>query len=70
MMMLEIGSLNQHIPTFWLDLIHATLSKDQTNRGKAGFQHKRIKLPVLKWATFLVMETVRVHSLYPTFGFK
>jgi hypothetical protein len=23
---------------------------------------------VLKWATFLVMDTVRVHTLYPPFG--
>jgi hypothetical protein len=52
----------------FLDLIHDTYYNNQTNRRKAGIQHKRIKFPVLKWAIFLVMETVRVHTLYPPFG--
>jgi hypothetical protein len=70
MMMLESGSLNQHILTFFLDHIHSTLYKDQTNSRKAGVQHKQNKFPVLKWAIFLVMQTVRVHTLYLPFGFN
>jgi hypothetical protein len=54
-MMLEIVSLNQHILAFCLYLIHDTYYQNQANRRKAGVQHKRIKFPVLKWATFLVM---------------
>jgi hypothetical protein len=68
MMMLEIGSLNQHILTFWLDPMHDTYYEDQAKRRKAGVQHKRIKFSVLKWATYLVMGTVRVCTLYPPFG--
>jgi hypothetical protein len=68
MMMLAIEYLNQHILTFCLDLMHDTYYQDQANRRKAGAQHKRIKFPVLNWATYLVMETVRVHTLYPPFG--
>jgi hypothetical protein len=68
MMMLASVSLNQNILTFLLDHIHATLYKDQTNRRKVGVQHKRIKFPVLKWAPFLVMQTVRVHTFYPPFA--
>jgi hypothetical protein len=68
MIMLAIGSLNQHIITFFLDLMHDTNYQDQANRRKAGFQHKRIKFPMLRWATYLVMDTVRVHTLYPPFG--
>jgi hypothetical protein len=67
-MMLEIGSLNQHIITFCLDLIHDTFYQNQANRRKSGVQHKRIKFPVMKWAKFLVMKTVWVHTLYPPFG--
>jgi hypothetical protein len=70
MMMLEIGSLNHNILTVCLDHIHATLYKDQANRRKAGVQHKRNQFPVLKWETFLVMQNVRVHTLYPPFGFN
>jgi hypothetical protein len=51
-----------------LNIIHENHYINQTNRRKAGVQHKRIKFPVLKWATFLVMETVCVHILYPPFG--
>jgi hypothetical protein len=68
MMMLAIGSLNQHILSFCLDHIHATLYKHEKSRRKDGVQHKRIKFPVLKWATYLVMQTVRHHTLYPPFG--
>jgi hypothetical protein len=68
MMMLAIGSLNQHILSFCLDHIHATLYKHEKSRRKAGVQHKRIKFPVLKWATYLAMQTVRHHTLYPPFG--
>jgi hypothetical protein len=35
---------------------------------EAGVQHKRIKFPALKWTTYLVMQTVRHHTLYPPFG--
>jgi hypothetical protein len=68
MVILAIGSLNQHILTFCLDLIHDTYYQNQANRRKAGVQHKHIKFPVLKWATFLVMETIHVHTLYPPSG--
>jgi hypothetical protein len=67
--MLAIGSLSQHILSFCMDHIHATLYKHETSRRKAGVQHKRIKFPVLKWAKYLVMQTVRLHTLYPPFGF-
>jgi hypothetical protein len=69
MMMLAIGSLNQHILSFCMDHIQVTLYKHERSRRKAGVQHKRIKFPVLKWATYLVMQTVRLHTLYPPFGF-
>jgi hypothetical protein len=69
MMILAIGSLNQHILSFCIDHIHATLYKHETSRRKAGVQHKRIKFPVLKWATYLVIQTVRLHTSYPPFGF-
>jgi hypothetical protein len=68
MMMLAIGYLNQHILSFCLDHIHPTLYKHEKSRRKSGVQHKHIKIPVLKWATYLVMQTVRIHTLYPPFG--
>jgi hypothetical protein len=68
MMMFETGSLSQHTLSFCLDHIHATLYKHERSRRKAGFQYKRIKFPVMKWATYLVMQTVRLHTLYPPFG--